>query len=102
MSVNSDFHGDFMLNYDKKLVPLLEDGIRVMIYVGMEVGSRQVLGSVGSSAKWKLCPMCCGILTYILRQPLWCLQDEEAMQCNFSSEYHPPHSCLKVWYTNDE
>ena len=38
MSVNSDFHGDFMLNYDKKLVPLLEDGIRVMIYVGMEVG----------------------------------------------------------------
>lgn len=37
MSVNADFHADFMLNYQQKLVPLLHDGIRVMIYVGMEV-----------------------------------------------------------------
>ena len=36
MAVNADFHADFMLNYQRKLVPLLHDGIRVMIYVGME------------------------------------------------------------------
>lgn len=40
MSVNADFHADFMLNYQQKLVPLLHDGIRVMIYVGMEVSSK--------------------------------------------------------------
>ncbi|KAI8464535.1 MAG: serine carboxypeptidase III precursor [Monoraphidium minutum] len=34
MLVHAGFMGDFMRNFGDKLVPLLEDGIRVMIYAG--------------------------------------------------------------------
>lgn len=34
MVVNSQFYGDFMRDFSHKLVPLLEDNIRVMIYAG--------------------------------------------------------------------
>eukprot|EP00879_Flechtneria_rotunda_P003621 GHRR01003858.1.p2 GENE.GHRR01003858.1~~GHRR01003858.1.p2 ORF type:complete len:135 (+),score=47.73 GHRR01003858.1:1563-1967(+) len=34
MLVNREFYGDFMRDFSKKLVPLLEDNIRVMIYAG--------------------------------------------------------------------
>eukprot|EP00878_Enallax_costatus_P000305 GHUV01000378.1.p1 GENE.GHUV01000378.1~~GHUV01000378.1.p1 ORF type:complete len:521 (+),score=122.91 GHUV01000378.1:129-1565(+) len=34
MLVNSQFYGDFMRDFSHKLVPLLEDNIRVMIYAG--------------------------------------------------------------------
>ena len=37
MSVNTDFAPDFMLNYGALLPPMLADGVRVMIYVGLEV-----------------------------------------------------------------
>ena len=32
-----DFDADQLLNYDQLLPPMMADGIRVMIYVGMEV-----------------------------------------------------------------
>lgn len=34
MLVHAGFSGDFMRDYGDKLVPLLEDGVRVMIYAG--------------------------------------------------------------------
>jgi hypothetical protein len=37
MSVNSDFQPDYLINYGALLPPMLADGVRVMIYVGLEV-----------------------------------------------------------------
>ena len=37
MLVNRQFAGDFMRSFSAKLVPLLEDGIRVLIYAGTRV-----------------------------------------------------------------
>ena len=37
MSVNSDFQPDYLIDYGPLLPPMLADGVRVMIYVGMEV-----------------------------------------------------------------
>jgi hypothetical protein len=34
MGVNAQFYGDFMRDFSTKLVPLLEDDIRVLIYAG--------------------------------------------------------------------
>ena len=36
-TVNADFQPDFMLNYGELLPPMLADGVRVMIYIGLEV-----------------------------------------------------------------
>ena len=36
MSVNADFHSDFMINYGNLLPPMLADDIRIMIYIGMQ------------------------------------------------------------------
>jgi len=36
-TVNHDFDADTLKNYDQLLPPMMADGIRVMIYVGMEV-----------------------------------------------------------------
>ena len=48
MSVNADFHSDFMLNYGNLLPPMLADDIRIMIYIGMQARLRptSVLGSL--------------------------------------------------------
>lgn len=35
MGVNAQFYGDFMRDFSTKLVPLLEDDIRVLIYAGV-------------------------------------------------------------------
>ena len=43
MSVNADFQPDYLLDYGDLLPPMLADGVRAMIYVGMEV----ILGRVG-------------------------------------------------------
>lgn len=40
MAVNADFHSDFMLNYGMLLPPMLADGVRVMIYIGMQVSAQ--------------------------------------------------------------
>ena len=40
MAVNADFHSDFMLNYNMLLPPMLADGVRIMIYIGMQVSTR--------------------------------------------------------------
>ena len=40
MAVNADFHSDFMLNYDMLLPPMLADGVRIMIYIGMQARCR--------------------------------------------------------------
>ncbi len=37
MAVNADFHSDFMINYNMLLPPMLADGVRIMIYIGMQV-----------------------------------------------------------------
>ncbi len=39
MAVNADFHSDFMLNYNQLLPPMLADGVRIMIYIGMQVSA---------------------------------------------------------------
>ena len=39
MAVNADFHSDFMLNYNMLLPPMLADGVRIMIYIGMQVST---------------------------------------------------------------
>ena len=44
-TVNHDFDADVLNNYDQLLPPMMADGIRVMIYVGMEVGACWCLGS---------------------------------------------------------
>ena len=36
-TVYHDFDADQLLNYDRLLPPMMADGIRVMIYVGMEM-----------------------------------------------------------------
>merc|ERR1719183_2391167 len=33
-AVNDQFHGDWMLRYDDVLIPMLNDGVRVLIYAG--------------------------------------------------------------------
>ena len=37
MTVNQDFQPDYLLNYGDLLPPMLADGVRVMIYIGLEV-----------------------------------------------------------------
>ena len=37
MSVNADFQPDYLLDYGDLLPPMLADGVRVLIYVGLEV-----------------------------------------------------------------
>ena len=36
-TVDSDFRPDFMLNYGSLLPPMLADGVRIMLYIGLEV-----------------------------------------------------------------
>lgn len=36
MDVNFDMQGDWMKNYDTVVIPMLEDGLRVMIYAGVQ------------------------------------------------------------------
>jgi len=43
-SVNADFQPDFMLNYGELLPPMLADGVRVLIYIGLEVRSLSQTG----------------------------------------------------------
>ncbi len=38
-TVNHDFDVDALNNYDQLLPPMMADGIRIMIYVGMEVSA---------------------------------------------------------------
>ncbi len=77
MSVNADFHGDFMINYGMLLPPMLADDIRIMIYVGMQ--ARLLISFVktsfhtvlpcGDQERWLLSLVETGYLTLARRPP---------------------------------